>query len=120
MAVLHSSRAEHGCGVLKGVLRPKGVSQAHRTRTRTVYLPSDRRNHDRAQARPALSALKSPVGLCPCDRCPHAAMCCDEQLACRAFAQFVRGVQWRSTVRKPTHKRYVQLFASDACGAPSC
>jgi hypothetical protein len=76
--------------------------------------------YDSAQAQVAIYPFKRAIELCPCDHCPQAAMCCDLQLACRAFAKFVRGVQWRNTVRKPTHKRYLQLFASDARGVPRC
>lgn len=118
MAVLHSSRAQHGCGVLNRDLKPTRSSPGSRPPIRAAYLPTERRSPGRTQVQATL--LWSPAGRCPCDRCPHAAICCDLQLACRAFAQFVRGVQWGSTVRKPTHKRYLQLFASDTCGAPPC
>jgi hypothetical protein len=56
----------------------------------------------------------------PCDRCPCAAMCGDLQLACRAFSLFVRGDSWRAAPRRPTHGRYLRIFAPESGGSPSC
>jgi hypothetical protein len=142
MAVLHSSRARKGRGVLQTYLAPARarvpssdfhIAAEHRSMLRVRVLEPDHASparasraelrgratlgssgaqQFRAEEQHVLSAMRSPLGPCPCDRCPHAAMCCDLQLACRAFGQFVRGVQWRGTARKPTHARYVRVFGS--------
>jgi hypothetical protein len=91
---------------------PDRASRAQLMGQATLASLSKRTQQFRAEERHLLSALRSPLGPCPCDRCPHAAMCCDLQLACRAFGQFVRGVQWRGTARKPTHARYLRVFGS--------
>jgi hypothetical protein len=146
MAVLHSSRAHKGRGVLQTYLAPArasrvpssgfridaehrampsvrvpefdlaGRDRASRAELRgqaTLASFSKRAQQSRAEEQHVLSAMRSPLGPCPCDRCPHSAMCCDLQLACRAFGQFVRGVQWRGTARKPTHARYQRVFGSE-------
>jgi hypothetical protein len=100
MAILHSSRARQARGFLQTYLVP----------ARALRVAS---SCFRAEEQRVPSAMRSHLSLCPCDRCPHAPMCCDLQLACRAFGKFVRGVQWRGTTRKPTHARYLRVFASN-------
>jgi len=108
MAILHSNRARAGRGVVGGFLHTAGGWPDQKTGNWKVRIPTDARS------------LCGRESLCPCDRCPHAAMCGDLRLACRAFSRFVRGIQWKNTVRRPTHKRYLQLFASENSGAPPC
>lgn len=143
MAISHCSRERYACIVLDCFAGSISAQPAPKTAPRTPARPSFQAHKSRAKA---IVRLHEPVSLtgsggakhscaevhgvphradaamqsCPCDHCPCAAMCCDLQLACRAFAQFVRGIEWRGTVRQPTHKRYLQLFASEACGVPSC
>jgi hypothetical protein len=107
MAILHSSRARQARGFLQTYLVP----------ARALRVAS---SCCRAEEQRVSSTKRSPLVLCPCDRCPSAAMCCDLQLACRAFGQFVRGVQWRGTARKPTHARYLRVFGSEGSGVPPC
>jgi hypothetical protein len=70
--------------------------------------------HARRELLSLLGASGPTSEPCPCDRCPQAAMCCDLQLACRAFARFVRGVRWKDAARKPTHERYLKVFSSES------
>jgi hypothetical protein len=134
MAVLHSNRACLGSGALashppatncpvpvdtdprsiRGV-RESNLAGGRKSRADLRFVQGLG-----TRARRVLWVLNSVQAPCPCDRCPHAALCGDLRLACRAFSQFVRGVQWTSTARRPTHKRYVQLFASEASGEPPC
>jgi hypothetical protein len=134
MAVLHSNRARVGAGDLASHLGhfkcavhvntdPRSIRDAResdlaRERTsRAGFSPGQGFGTRAQRVRWILNPVQAP---CPCDRCPQAALCGHLQLACRAFSQFVRGVQWTSTARRPTHKRYMQLFASEASGEPPC
>jgi hypothetical protein len=95
---------------------PAGADRASPAEVRvqaTLASLTKRARQFRAEHERVLSAMRSPLGPCPCDRCPHAAMCCDLQLACRAFGQFVRGAEWRGTARRPTHARYLRAFGSE-------
>jgi hypothetical protein len=52
-------------------------------------------------------------GPAPCDRCPFAARCRDDQLACEQFRAFVHGVaesRWRVAPRWPTRELYAMVF----------
>jgi hypothetical protein len=134
MAVLHSNRARIGSGTLAYHLESANYTVRINTDTRSMRgvhqsnlasCPTSRAGLNPARhlgigSRRHLCVLNSVQAPCPCDRCPQAALCGDLQLACRAFSQFVRGVQWTSTARRPTHRRYVQLFASEASGEPPC
>jgi hypothetical protein len=143
MAILHFSRARHGRDVLQSCLAPActarvpnsalriaadnrsmqcarvpdldpgSPARASRAGVRGQATQARRAQQFQDEERRVLSAMRSNLGPCPCDRCPHAAICCDLHLACRAFGQFVRGVHWRGTVRKPTHARYLRVFASE-------
>lgn len=48
----------------------------------------------------------------PCDGCSHANACGERQLACEAFAEYVRTGQWkiRDARRLPTRRPYLRLF----------
>lgn len=47
----------------------------------------------------------------PCDDCPHAAMCRAHQLACKAFAAYVRTGCWKASQRRlPNPRAYRRLF----------
>lgn len=47
----------------------------------------------------------------PCDDCPNAAMCRARQLACKAFAAYVRTGCWKASQRRlPTPRAYRRLF----------
>jgi hypothetical protein len=133
MAILDSNRARPGHGVLAAHLgtsdwkvrvntdsRPVSGRESKPDRAPTPGARLDPEQPVGTKVIRALCASNSAAASCPCDRCPQAALCSDLQLACRAFSQFVRGVQWTSTARRPTHKRYVQLFASEASGEPPC
>ena len=134
MAVLHSNRACLASGALAAhppatnCLVPANTDPRSIRGVRECNLAGGRKIRAKlsfgkgvgTRARHALWMLNSGQGPCPCDRCPQAELCGDLHLACRAFSQFVRGVQWTSTARRPTHKRYVQLFASEASGEPPC
>ena len=143
MAILHSNRARPGRVVSAGYLDLGGASPLQRVCNGQAHLqtdsgsmrvlrnsnldpgPTSRAKRDRAQGvgtkeQRAIRLLNPPEALCPCDRCPQAAICCDLQLACRAFSKFVRGVQWKNAARSATHKRYLQLFASQTSGVPPC
>jgi hypothetical protein len=134
MAVLHSNRARLGSGTLASHLEASNYTVRVNTDPRWIHgvrgsnlagSPTSRAGlrpgqHSATRARRVVWVLNSVQAPCPCDRCPQAALCGDLHLACRAFSQFVRGVQWTSTARRPTHKRYVQLFASKASGEPPC
>jgi hypothetical protein len=48
----------------------------------------------------------------PCDDCPHVNLCRTRQLACRAFATYVRTGRWQilSSARLPQRRPYSRLF----------
>lgn len=48
----------------------------------------------------------------PCDDCPHASQCRARQLACQAFAEYVRTGRWQlmSGARLPRRQPYQRLF----------
>lgn len=48
----------------------------------------------------------------PCDGCPHVITCTRRQLACRAFAQYVRSGRFetRPTESLPNRRSYLRLF----------
>lgn len=48
----------------------------------------------------------------PCDSCPYADTCRKRQLACRAFAEYIRTGRWKglATPRLPTRRPYLRLF----------
>jgi hypothetical protein len=54
----------------------------------------------------------------PCDDCPLAKRCREQQLACKAFTLFASGVipkrKWQRLPRVPTHQRYRYFFERDA------
>lgn len=48
----------------------------------------------------------------PCDGCAHVVTCARRQLACRAFAQYVRTGRFKAqpTVSLPNRRSYLRLF----------
>jgi hypothetical protein len=48
----------------------------------------------------------------PCDGCAHVITCTRRQLACRAFAQYVRSGRWKAqpSVSLPNRRSYLRLF----------
>jgi len=48
----------------------------------------------------------------PCDDCPHVTACGIRQLACRAFAQYVKTGRWKTQAasRLPSRRPYLRLF----------
>ena len=48
----------------------------------------------------------------PCDGCAHVLTCMRRQLACRAFAQYVRSGRWKAqpSVSLPNRRSYLRLF----------
>lgn len=48
----------------------------------------------------------------PCDGCAHVITCTRRQLACRAFAQYVRAGRWKAqpSVSLPDRRSYLRLF----------
>jgi len=48
----------------------------------------------------------------PCDGCAHAITCTRRQLACRAFAQYVRSGRFKAqpTESLPNRRSYLRLF----------
>jgi hypothetical protein len=56
-----------------------------------------------------LEFVPEPV---PCDDCLYATTCRRRQLACQAFAQYVKNGRWtaQSTLRLPSRRSYRQLY----------
>lgn len=56
--------------------------------------------------------LEHALDLMPCDGCPHVITCRRRQLACRAFAQYVRSGRFKaqSSVNLPNRRSYLRLF----------
>ena len=51
---------------------------------------------------------------CPCDKCEFKYKCDEEEMACRAFAYFVRyGTFEDYTVRMPTTQLFTKIFYED-------
>ena len=51
---------------------------------------------------------------CPCDKCRHSYKCDADELACRAFAYFVRfGRFEKYTARVPTKETFNKIFKED-------
>ena len=51
---------------------------------------------------------------CPCDKCEFKYKCDEEEMACRAFAYFVRyGTFEDYTVRMPTAQLFTKIFYED-------
>ncbi len=48
----------------------------------------------------------------PCDGCAHVITCTRRQLACRAFAQYVRSGRFKAqpNVSSPNRRSYLRLF----------
>lgn len=48
----------------------------------------------------------------PCDGCPYADACRKRQLACRAFAEYIRTGRWKglATPLLPSRRPYLRLF----------
>jgi hypothetical protein len=59
-----------------------------------------------------LDQLAFPHDPAPCDGCSYAIACVKRQLACRAFAEYVRTGRSsvRGTLRLPTRRPYLRLF----------
>lgn len=57
----------------------------------------------------AVEVAAEPI---PCDDCPHANLCRIRQLACQAFAEYVRTGRWQlmSGARLPRRQPYQRLF----------
>ena len=53
------------------------------------------------------------VGGCPCESCPNATRCKDEELACRRFAVWQQGRDQdpNDFSREPTREQYLRILA---------
>lgn len=56
--------------------------------------------------------LEHPLEPMPCDRCAHLITCTRRQLACRAFAQYVRSGRFKPQPAGslPNRRSYLRLF----------
>jgi hypothetical protein len=51
---------------------------------------------------------------CPCDKCDQKYKCEEDEMACRAFAYFVRYGSFEDyTVRMPTKQLFIKIFYED-------
>jgi hypothetical protein len=76
----------------------RGRSSAFRVASQTLQHETDQLEH-----------APEPM---PCDGCAHVITCTRRQLACRAFAQYVRSGRWKAqpTVSLPNRRSYMRLF----------
>lgn len=53
-----------------------------------------------------------PPAPVPCDGCPHTVTCCSRQLACNAFAEYVKTGRWKAQPpsRLPSRRPFQRLF----------
>jgi len=48
---------------------------------------------------------------CPCEKCEHKYKCDEDEMACRAFAYFVRFGSFEDyTVRMPSKQLFIKIF----------
>jgi hypothetical protein len=51
---------------------------------------------------------------CPCEKCEFKYKCDEDEMACRAFAYFVRNGNFEDyTVRMPTKQLFIKIFYED-------
>ena len=61
---------------------------------------------------PQIQQFDPPLEPVPCDGCPHAVTCCSRQLACNAFAEYVKTGRWKAqpSSRLPSRRPFQKLF----------